>query len=70
MAITSLEQRQQELLTEHEVAALLKLSVATIRRRRLLRQPPDFLKIGSSVRYRRKAIERLIDASEQHMEAR
>ena len=29
----------QDLLTEHEVAKLLKVSVATIRRRRLFRQP-------------------------------
>ena len=60
---TSLE----DLLTEHEVAKLLKVSVATIRRRRLFRQPPDFLKIGASVRYRREAIERLIASAEQRM---
>lgn len=57
----------QDLLTEHEVAKLLKVSVATIRRRRLFRQPPDFVKIGASVRYRREAIQRLIDSAEQHM---
>jgi predicted DNA-binding transcriptional regulator AlpA len=60
----------ETLLTEHEVAALLKVSVATIRRRRLLRQPPDFVKIGASVRYRREAIQRLIERAEQHTEAR
>jgi predicted DNA-binding transcriptional regulator AlpA len=58
------------LLTEHEVAALLKVSVATIRRRRLFRQPPDFVKLGASVRYRREAIQRLIDSAEQRMEVR
>jgi predicted DNA-binding transcriptional regulator AlpA len=58
------------LLTEHEVAKLLKVSVATIRRRRLFRQPPDFVKIGASVRYKRAAIERLIDSAEQRMETR
>src|SRR5580704_3258109 len=52
----------EDLLTEHEVAKLLKVSVATMRRRRLFRQPPDFVKIGASVRYRRSAIERLIEA--------
>lgn len=41
----------QELLTEFDVARLLKVSVATIRRRRLLRQPPHPVRIGSSVRY-------------------
>jgi predicted DNA-binding transcriptional regulator AlpA len=59
-----------ELLTEREVAQLLKVSVATIRRRRLFRQPPDFVKIGASVRYRCEAIQRLIDSAEQHTEAR
>jgi predicted DNA-binding transcriptional regulator AlpA len=57
-------------LTEHEVAALLKVSVATIRRRRLFRQPPDFVKLGASVRYRREAIQRLIEGSEQRMGGR
>ncbi len=41
----------ETLLTEHEVARLLKVSVATIRRRRLLKQPPTWIKIGASVRY-------------------
>ena len=58
------------LLTEQEVAKLLKVSVATIRRRRLFRQPPEFLKIGASVRYRREAIQRLIEAAEQRAEPR
>jgi len=57
----------EALLTEHQVAELLRVSVATIRRRRLFRQPPDFVKIGASVRYRREAIQRLIDSAEQHM---
>lgn len=60
----------ETLLTEYQVAHLLKVSVATIRRRRLLRQPPDFVKIGASVRYRREAIERLIASGEQRMEAK
>jgi predicted DNA-binding transcriptional regulator AlpA len=60
----------ETLLTEHQVAELLKVSVATIRRRRLLRQPPDFVKIGASVRYRREAIQRLIEGAEQHTQAR
>ena len=58
------------LLTEHQVAELLKVSVATIRRRRLFRQPPDFVKLGASVRYRREAIRRLIENAEQHTEIR
>jgi len=58
------------LLTEHQVAEILKVSVATIRRRRLFRQPPEFLKIGASVRYKREAIQRLIDSAEQQMKGR
>ena len=60
----------QELLTEKDVAKLLRVSVATIRRRRLFRQPPDFLKIGADVRYRREAIQRLIESAEQRTETR
>ena len=60
----------EALLTEQEVAKLLKVSVATIRRRRLFRQPPEYLKIGASVRYRREAIQRLIEAAERRAEPR
>lgn len=56
----------ETLLTEHQVAEILKVSVATIRRRRLFQQPPDYLKIGASVRYKREAIQRLIDSAERH----
>ena len=59
----------ETLLNEHDVAAILKISVASVRRRRLRHQPPDFLKIGASVRYSRQSIERLILASEQQAEA-
>jgi predicted DNA-binding transcriptional regulator AlpA len=52
----------ESLLNESEVARLLKISVATIRRRRLFRQPPEFVRIGASIRYRREAIERLIES--------
>jgi len=38
-------------LNEKEVAALLGVSVATVRRWRLLHQGPRYLKLGSSVRY-------------------
>lgn len=70
MTTTAFNNLPEELLTEHEVALLLKVSVATIRRRRLFRQPPNFVKIGASVRYRREAIQRLIESAEQHTEAR
>jgi predicted DNA-binding transcriptional regulator AlpA len=42
----------ETLLNEHEVAHLTGLSVASVRRWRLLRQGPKYLKINSAVRYR------------------
>lgn len=42
----------ETLLNEHDVANLLGLSVASLRRWRLIRQGPKFLKINSAVRYR------------------
>jgi hypothetical protein len=39
------------LLNEREAAELLHLSVACLRRRRLLRQEPVWIKIGRAVRY-------------------
>ena len=48
---------ETRLLNEHEVAAYLKVSVASVRRWRLFRKGPKCLKIGSSVRYRRLDLE-------------
>ncbi len=45
-------QRLESLLNEHDIARLTGLSVASVRRWRLFRQGPKYLKIGSSVRYR------------------
>jgi hypothetical protein len=62
--MTEVHNTVDSLLTEHDVARLLQVSVATIRRRRLLRKPPGFVKIGASVRYRPDAINRLIQNGE------
>jgi len=43
---------QGTLLNEHDIARITRLSVASVRRWRLLRQGPKYLKIGSAVRYR------------------
>ena len=40
------------LLNEHDVARITNLSVASIRRWRLLRQGPKYIKIGAAVRYK------------------
>jgi predicted DNA-binding transcriptional regulator AlpA len=42
----------EALLNEHDVARITGLSVASIRRWRLLKQGPKYLKLNSAVRYR------------------
>ena len=49
------------LLNEHDVARITGLSVASVRRWRLLRQGPQYLKIGSAVRYRSQDIAAWLD---------
>jgi predicted DNA-binding transcriptional regulator AlpA len=43
--------QNESLLNEHDVARMTGLSVASMRRWRLLHQGPKFLKLGSAVRY-------------------
>lgn len=57
------EHQTGRLLNEHEVAKLLGVSVSTIRRFRILRRPPHYVKIGASVRYEREEVESFILAS-------
>lgn len=40
------------LLNEHDVARITGMSVATVRRWRLRKEGPKYLKIGSCVKYR------------------
>jgi predicted DNA-binding transcriptional regulator AlpA len=42
----------ENLLNEHDVARVTALSVASVRRWRLFRQGPKYLKIGAAVRYK------------------
>jgi len=46
----------ETLLKENDVARLTGLSVASVRRWRLLRQGPKYLKIGAAVRYKAEDI--------------
>ncbi|MGP8242906.1 MAG: helix-turn-helix transcriptional regulator [Bryobacteraceae bacterium] len=46
----------EALLNEHDVARITGLSVASVRRWRLLRQGPKYLKIGAAVRYKTEDI--------------
>jgi predicted DNA-binding transcriptional regulator AlpA len=45
-----------DLLNENEVARITGLSVASVRRWRLLHQGPRYLKLGAAVRYRSEDI--------------
>jgi len=49
--------KQPEMMNEHQVAEFVQLSVASVRRWRLFRKGPKYLKIGSAVRYRRADVE-------------
>lgn len=44
-------------LNEHDVAQMLNVSVATVRRWRLLGKGPKFLKLSSACRYRNEDID-------------
>ena len=46
----------ETLLNERDVARIANLSVASVRRWRLLRQGPKYLKIGAAVRYKAEDI--------------
>ena len=52
----------EELLTEHDVARITGLSVGNLRRRRLLRQPPAFKKLGAAVRYAPRSVASWIES--------
>ena len=51
-----------QLLNEHQAAAILGIKVATLRRWRWAGKPPRFIKIGSAVRYDPVDLQNLIDA--------
>lgn len=50
------------LLNEHQLAEMLNVSVALIRKWRLQRKGPRYLKVGPLVRYRLRDAEEWIDA--------
>ena len=47
----------EDLLDEHDLARITKRSLASIRHDRLLKKNCPFIKIGTSVRYRRSDVE-------------
>lgn len=48
---------QEALIDEHQVAEMLSISVATVRRWRVVKLGPPYRKIGRLVRYERASIE-------------
>jgi predicted DNA-binding transcriptional regulator AlpA len=46
----------ETLLNEHDVAHLTGLSVSSVRRWRLLKEGPKYIKIGAAVRYKAKDV--------------
>ena len=52
----------ETLLNEHDVARITGLSVASVRRWRLLGQGPRYLKVGAAVRYRPEDLAAWLDS--------
>ena len=52
----------QTLLTEAEVSKQLRVSLAALRKWRVMNRGPQFLKIGSLVRYRQGDIDRWLES--------
>jgi predicted DNA-binding transcriptional regulator AlpA len=59
---TDVSRSMESLLNEHDVARITGLSVASVRRWRLLRQGPKYLKIGAAVRYKADDIAAWLEA--------
>ena len=49
-------------LSEAEAARILGFTVKTMQKRRWMRQPPVYLKIGRKIRYRLSDIQQFLDA--------
>lgn len=63
--IRGAESELETLLTEHEYARVIKRSVASVRRDRLLKQGCPYVKLGALVRYRPKDVAEHLDQSLQ-----
>ena len=52
----------EPLLTEKDVAKIIGLSLATVRRWRMTKKGPRFLRIGASVRYHADDVKAFLEA--------
>lgn len=58
-----IKQTPEDLLTEGEYCAWTKRTAAAARKDRLLGRGPRFIKLGTSVRYRRADVQAWLDAN-------
>jgi predicted DNA-binding transcriptional regulator AlpA len=59
--MATLSNTPKTLLNEHDLARITGLSVSSVRRWRLLRLGPKYIKIGAAVRYRPEDIAKWLD---------
>ena len=57
---SNLDTKDAPLLDERQVAEILNISIATLRRWRLLQTGPRFLKLGSAVRYKPSSVSEFV----------
>ena len=67
--MVSADSISEVLLNERDVARLTSLSVATVRRWRLLGQGPRYIKIGAAVRYRQSDVAAWLESRPASREA-
>jgi predicted DNA-binding transcriptional regulator AlpA len=60
-----IKSEQPSFLNERQVAAALGMSIASVRRWRLLRRGPQFIKLGRAVRYDRRKLEEWVDRQQR-----
>src|SRR5215831_7727409 len=59
----SIEQQPEALLREREAARLLRVCVSNLRSRRARRLPPEWIKLGARILYKRSTLCEFIEAS-------
>jgi excisionase family DNA binding protein len=57
-----------DLLTEYELADLLRVKVHVVRRLRKRGEPPEFLMVGNHIRYPRSALARFLAGEQRKKE--
>ena len=50
------------IMNDRQAAEFLGLSVSTLRARRNQRRPPEYLKLGRSIRYQRETLEKFLES--------